>query len=96
LGYVDNGRAWRSADGVTTVTTSAGGSGYYQGGYYYPGATTTTVVVQTAPVVTTTTTTETYEDAVTYTRRAKVVRRPIAAHTKTKRVWRPAPTCACQ
>lgn len=77
------------------MTTSAGGSGYYQGGYYYPGATTTTVVVQTAPVVTTTTT-ETYEDAVTYTRRAKAVRRPIAAHTKTKRVWRPAPTCACQ
>ncbi|WP_426261604.1 RcnB family protein [Sphingomonas sp. DC1100-1] len=96
VGYVDNGRAWRSADGVTTVTTSAGGSGYYQGGYYYPGATTTTVVVQTAPVVTTTTTTETYEDAVTYTRRARAVRRPIAAHTKTKRVWRPAPTCACQ
>ena len=95
VGYVENGRSWRSADGVTTVTTSAGGSGYYRGGYYYPGATTTTVVVQSAPVVTTTTT-EVYEDAVTYTRRAKAVRRPPVAHSKTKRVWRPAPTCNCR
>lgn len=88
VGYVDQGRSWRSADGVTTVTTSAGGSGYFQGGYYYPGATTTTVVVQTAPVVTTTTT-EIYEDRVTYTRRP-------AVHTKTRRVWRPVPKCACR
>jgi Ni/Co efflux regulator RcnB len=78
--------AWRSADGTTTVTTTTAG-GYVSGGYYYPGASTTTVVVQTQPVVTTTT--EVYEDAVTYTRR------PVA-HIKTKRVWRPAPRCACR
>ncbi|MCP3734893.1 RcnB family protein [Sphingomonas sp. RP10(2022)] len=88
VGYAPGNPAWRSADGTTTVTTTNGAGGYYRGGYYYPGASTTTVVVQTAPVVTTTTT-EIYEDAVTYTRRPVV-------HTKTKRVWRPAPKCACR
>jgi len=87
VGYGQGGSNWRSADGTTTVTTTAGAGGYYRGGYYYPGASTTTVVVQTAPVVTTTTT-EIYEDAVTYTRKP-------AVRTKTKRVWRPAPTCRC-
>jgi Ni/Co efflux regulator RcnB len=91
-GYAQGGDSWRSADGSTTVTTTAGG-GYARGGYYYPGASTTTVVVQTAPVVTTTTT-EIYEDAVTYTRKPAYVRRP-AVRTKTRRVWRPAPTCRC-
>lgn len=88
VGYAPGNPAWRSADGTTTVTTTSGAGGYYRGGYYYPGASTTTVVVQTAPVVTTTTT-EIYEDAVTY------VRKP-AVRTKTKRVWRPAPKCACR
>ncbi|GAA0668827.1 Ni/Co efflux regulator RcnB [Sphingomonas insulae] len=88
VGYGAGGPNWRSADGTTTVTTTSGAGGYYQGGYYYPGASTTTVVVQTAPVITTTTT-EVYEDAVTYTRK------PAVRRTKTKRVWRPAPTCRC-
>lgn len=88
VGYGQGAPNWRSADGTTTVTTTSGAGGYYQGGYYYPGASTTTVVVQTAPVVTTTTT-EVYEDAVTYTRK------PAVRRTKTKRVWRPAPTCRC-
>lgn len=87
VGYVPGGQSWRSADGTTTVTTTSGAGGYYRGGYFYPGASTTTVVVQSAPVVTTTTT-EIYEDAVTYTRKPR-------ARTKTKRVWRPAPTCRC-
>jgi Ni/Co efflux regulator RcnB len=88
VGYNQDGGHWRSADGTTTVTTTGGAGGYYRGGYYYPGVSSTTVVVQTAPVVTTTTT-EIYEDAVTYTRK------PAVRRTKTKRVWRPAPTCRC-
>lgn len=88
VGYAPGGEAWRSADGTTTVTTSSGSGGYYRGGNYYPGASSTTVVVQSAPVVTTTTT-ETFEDAVTYTRRPGV-------RTKTRRVWRPAPKCNCR
>lgn len=88
VGYAPGNPVWRSADGTTTVTTTSGAGGYYRGGYYYPGASTTTVVVQTAPVVTTTTT-DIYEDAVTY------VRKP-AVRTKTRRVWRPAPKCACR
>jgi len=88
VGYAPGQPAWRSADGTTTVTTSSGSGGYYRGGYYYPGTSSTTVVVQSAPVVTTTTT-ETYEDAVTYTRRP-------AVRTKTRRVWRPAPKCNCR
>lgn len=90
VGYRQGGSHWRSPDGTTTVTTTSGAGGYYSGGYYYPGASTTTIVVQAAPVVTTTT--EIYEDAVTYTRARVPVHR---ARTKTKRVWRPTPTCRC-
>ena len=74
------GGSWVSPDGVTTVTTTSG----YPGGY--PGGSTTTVVVQSAPVVTTTTTTEYYEDAVTYSRPHKMV----------KRRWKAKPRCACR
>lgn len=83
VGYAPGDGPWRSADGTTTVITSSGGSGYYRGGAYHPGAASTTVVVQSAPAVTTTTT-DTYEDAVTYTRRP-------AVRKKTRRLWRPVP-----